>query len=147
MPGKNVFFFLSSQVLSTLEQQQCDWTRQRLCDPSGPRSVGPAQCKIPVHRPMDLCFNVLGHVGELCQVWVWICLVVPAREEEKSSVSAFIQQQRTMSRYFAPAASPLFLKQFAVALPPLLVNWIWVQNGQADGDEDQGGGRNQKFQG
>lgn len=44
-------------------------------------------------------------------------------------------------------ASPLFLQQFAVALPPLLVNGVGVEYGQADDDEGDGGGRDQHLQG
>lgn len=42
---------------------------------------------------------------------------------------------------------PQFLKQFAVALPPLLVDWIRVKYDQADYDESYGGSRNQQLQG
>lgn len=44
-------------------------------------------------------------------------------------------------------ASPLFLQQFAVALPPLLVDGVGVEYGKADDDESNGGGRNQHLQG
>lgn len=43
--------------------------------------------------------------------------------------------------------SPLFLQQFAVALPPLLVDGVGVEYGQADDDESDGGGRDQHLQG
>lgn len=44
-------------------------------------------------------------------------------------------------------ASPLFLQQLAVALPPLLVDGVGVEYGQADDDEGDGGGRHQHLQG
>lgn len=44
-------------------------------------------------------------------------------------------------------ASPLFLQQFAVALPPLFVDGVGVEYGQADDDESDGGGRDQHLQG
>lgn len=78
-------------------QQQCDWTRQCLYDPTGPGPVGPAQCKMPVDHPTvpwvsKMC---LDHVGQFCRVRFWICLVVPARKIKSlfSWTSCFTQTQ------------------------------------------------------
>lgn len=43
--------------------------------------------------------------------------------------------------------SPLFLQQFPVALPFLLVYGVGVEYGQADDDESDGGSRHQHLQG
>lgn len=108
--------FWVSQV-QYVEQQQCDWTRQCLYDATGPGPLVPPSAKSQWITGPWVFYSVLHHVGQFCRVRFWIHLVVP-----------------------------LFLEQFAVALPPLLIDGIWVQYAEADYDESNGGGWNQHFQ-
>lgn len=46
---------------------------------------------------------------------------------------------------FLTTSLPLFLEQFSVALPPLFIDWIRVQNAQTDYDKTYRGGGYQQF--
>lgn len=70
--------------------------------------------------------------------------------QAKSDFSWSFKQTHTHAKQSSGSQSsalPLLLQQFAVALPPLLIDRIKVQNDQADNDESHWGGRNQHLQG
>lgn len=131
-----------------MEQQQCDWTRQCLCDPTGQGPLVPPSAK---------CQSITRLVcGSLkCATPCWRVLPSLFRnlprcpcKKIKSLFSFFFSFTDTTqeSKTFQPSASPLLLQQFAVALPPLLIDRIRVQYDQTDYDESYGGGGNQQFQ-
>ena len=98
------------------------------------RSTGPVQCKVPSASP-DWSTGPPTWFGSALSTLNLYLSRCPYKKSRASSVGRLLLRcMNTREKEDLNRVLPQFLEQFAVALPSLLIDWIKVQNDQANKD-------------